>query len=208
MPSGSIPSHETDGMSLNITSEIFANLVKFKPGTFDVVPDIARSWYASKDGKHWTFTLNPGLKFSDGTPLDAAAVKFNFDRWRLKNDPYHGNFPYGYYASQFGGFPGAIVDVEAPVAEQSGVHARGAARAVLAQPGDAVVRNRLAYRDSQRPAELRSSSGRERALHVGRVGEGRPHHAASQPALGRAEAGVRNGDRARHPGSVDRACSR
>ena len=108
------PSHETDGMSLNITSEIFANLVKFKPGTFEVVPDIARSWYATKDGKHWTFTLNPGLKFSDGTPLDAAAVKFNFDRWRLKNGPYHGNFPYGYYASQFGGFPGAIVDVEAP----------------------------------------------------------------------------------------------
>jgi peptide/nickel transport system substrate-binding protein len=108
------PSHETDGMSLNITSEIYDGLVKFKPGTFDVIPDIAQSWTATKDGKHWTFILKPGLKFSDGTPLDAAAVKFNFDRWRLTKDPYHGAFPYGYYASQFGGFPGTIVGVDAP----------------------------------------------------------------------------------------------
>ena len=110
------PSHETDGLSLNVSSEVFENLVKFKPGTFEVVPDIARSWTSSADGKTWTFTLKSGLKFSDGTPLDAAAVKFNFDRWRLANDPYRGNFPYGYYASMFGGFPGVIADVQAPSA--------------------------------------------------------------------------------------------
>jgi len=108
------PAHETDGLSLNVTTEIFQGLVKFKPGTFDVAPDIARSWYSSKDGRQWTFTLKPGLKFSDGTPVDAAAVKFNFDRWRLPNNPYHGHFPYGYYASMFGGFPGLIVGVDAP----------------------------------------------------------------------------------------------
>ena len=112
------PSHETDGMSLNVTAEIFANLVKFKPGTFEVVPDIAQSWSSSPDGKHWTFILKPGLKFSDGTPLDAAAVKFNFDRWRFSNDPYHGTFPYAYYASMFGGLPGVITSVDAPAPDK------------------------------------------------------------------------------------------
>ncbi len=108
------PSHETDGMSLNVTAEIFTNLVKFKPGTFEVVPDIAQSWSSSPDEKRWTFTLKPGLKFSDGSPLDAAAVKFNFDRWRLRGDPYHGAYAYPYYASMFGGLPGVIVGVDAP----------------------------------------------------------------------------------------------
>lgn len=107
------PSHETDGLSLNITSVVFENLVRFKPPTFDVVPGIAKSWKTSADGRTWTFTLRPGLRFSDGTPLDAAAVKFNLDRWRLRADPYHGNYQYPYYVDQFGGYPGKIVQVTA-----------------------------------------------------------------------------------------------
>ena len=110
------PSHATDGLSLNTTNEVMQNLVTFKPGTFDVVGDAAEKWSASADGKTWTFDLKPGLMFSDGTPLDAKAVKFNFDRWRLKMHPAHGNFTYSYYADDFGGFPGAIADVQAPSA--------------------------------------------------------------------------------------------
>jgi peptide/nickel transport system substrate-binding protein len=79
-----------------------------------VIPALAQRWHSSPDGKTWTFTLRPQARFTDGTPADAAAVKFNFDRWRLKNDPYRGTFPYEYYASQFGGFPGIILDVRAP----------------------------------------------------------------------------------------------
>ncbi|HEY8322746.1 MAG TPA: ABC transporter substrate-binding protein, partial [Candidatus Baltobacteraceae bacterium] len=100
------PAQATDGMSLNISQEILKGLVDFKLGTFDVQPAIAQSWSVSPDGRVWTFALKHGLKFSDGTPVDAAAVKFNFDRWRLVSDPYHGNLPFGYYASMFGGFPG------------------------------------------------------------------------------------------------------
>jgi peptide/nickel transport system substrate-binding protein len=105
------PAHETDGISLTTTGLVFANLVRFKPGTFEIEPDIAESWTPSADGKTWTFKLKPDLKFSDGTPLDASAVKFNFDRWRLKSNPYHGNYAYAYYSSQFGGYPGVIADV-------------------------------------------------------------------------------------------------
>ena len=105
------PAQATDGMSLNLTQEMMKGLVQFKNGTFDVEPAIAKSWSASADGKTWTFVLRDGLKFSDGTPIDASAVKFNFDRWRLTKNPYHGNLPYGYYADMFGGFPGLISDV-------------------------------------------------------------------------------------------------
>jgi peptide/nickel transport system substrate-binding protein len=105
------PSHQTDGISLTTTQLIFQTLVSFKPGTFEIQPEIADSWTTSADGKVWTFKLKPGLKFSDGTPLDANAVKFNFDRWRLESNPYHGSFPYAYYSSQFGGYPGVIADV-------------------------------------------------------------------------------------------------
>ena len=62
-------------------------LVTFKPGSFDVVGDAARSWSVSADGRTWTFELNRGLVFADGTPLDAKAVKYNFDRWRLPPIP-------------------------------------------------------------------------------------------------------------------------
>ena len=47
-----------------------------------IVPDLATSWNHSADGKTWTFHLRSGVKFHDGTPLDAAAVKFTFDRLR------------------------------------------------------------------------------------------------------------------------------
>ncbi len=108
------PAQATDGMSLNLTQEMMKGLVEFKLGTFDVRPSIAQSWKMSADGLRWTFQLKKGLKFSDGTPIDAAAVKFNFDRWRLTKNPYHQNYPYGYYADMFGGFPGLITGVEAP----------------------------------------------------------------------------------------------
>jgi peptide/nickel transport system substrate-binding protein len=108
------PAHAVESRSFNITNEVMQNLVTFKPGSFDIAPDAARSWSVSPDGKTWTFELAPKLVFSDGTPLDAAAVKFNFDRWRLPAHPAHGSFLYTYYSSDFGGFPGLIADVQAP----------------------------------------------------------------------------------------------
>ncbi|PZR56059.1 MAG: ABC transporter substrate-binding protein [Candidatus Meridianibacter frigidus] len=108
------PALATDGLSLNLTQEVLWGLVRFKPGSFDIIPGIAQSWSSSADGKTWTFRLKKGLKFSDGTPADAQAVKFNFDRWRLVSDPNHGNDPYQYYVDMFGGYPGVIEDVRVP----------------------------------------------------------------------------------------------
>ncbi len=108
------PSHVTDGISLDTTPEVMENLVTFRPGSFDIAPALATSWKSNAAGTDWTFTLRRGALFADGTPADAAAVKFNFDRWRLTTDPQRGNFDYSYYADMFGGFPGVIRDVRAP----------------------------------------------------------------------------------------------
>ncbi len=42
---------------------------------------LAETWEVSPDGTTYTFHLSDGVTFHDGTPLDAAAVTFNLDRW-------------------------------------------------------------------------------------------------------------------------------
>ncbi|MBJ7330978.1 MAG: ABC transporter substrate-binding protein [Solirubrobacteraceae bacterium] len=46
-----------------------------------IVPWLAQSWKVSDDQKTWTFKLKPGVKFTDGTPLNAEAIKTNFETW-------------------------------------------------------------------------------------------------------------------------------
>ncbi|MGE0006046.1 MAG: ABC transporter substrate-binding protein [Parvibaculaceae bacterium] len=62
----------------------YERLVKFKvkdgKGSTEVEGDVAKSWTTSADGKEWTFTLADGHNFASGKPVDAAAVKFTFDR--------------------------------------------------------------------------------------------------------------------------------
>ena len=45
------------------------------------------SWDISDDGLTYTFHLREGVKFHDGTPFDAEAVKFNFDRFWNESSP-------------------------------------------------------------------------------------------------------------------------
>ncbi|HVW92346.1 MAG TPA: ABC transporter substrate-binding protein [Devosia sp.] len=45
-----------------------------------VQPDLAKSWDISPDGLTYTFHLQSGVKFHDGTPFSADDVKFSFDR--------------------------------------------------------------------------------------------------------------------------------
>ncbi len=49
-----------------------------------ILPALATSWEISPDGKTYTFHLRKGVKFSDGTPFNADAVKFSLERWRQK----------------------------------------------------------------------------------------------------------------------------
>jgi peptide/nickel transport system substrate-binding protein len=52
----------------------------------NAVPDLARSWDYAKGGDQVTFHLRPGLTFSDGTPLNAAAVKAAIDRAKTQKN--------------------------------------------------------------------------------------------------------------------------
>lgn len=52
------------------------------PDSGEIKPWIAQSWEISPDGKEYTFHLRDGVTFSDGSPLDAAAVKANFDGFK------------------------------------------------------------------------------------------------------------------------------
>jgi peptide/nickel transport system substrate-binding protein len=45
-----------------------------------LVPDIAKSWTVSPDGKTYTFELKDGLKFASGNPLTAEDVAFSLQR--------------------------------------------------------------------------------------------------------------------------------
>src|SRR6516225_11767945 len=45
-----------------------------------IVPMLATSWMVSPDGKTITFKLRQDVKFQDGTPFNAEAVRYNFER--------------------------------------------------------------------------------------------------------------------------------
>ena len=75
------PFFASDGESFRISRQIFEGLVGTKPGTADPAPSLAKSWDTSSDGLSYTFHLQSGVKFQDGTPFNADAVCYNFDRW-------------------------------------------------------------------------------------------------------------------------------
>ncbi len=62
-----------------VAMNVGCGLVNITPdGKF--VADAAESWQVSPDGLLYTFKLRKNVLFHDGTPVDAAAVKFSIDR--------------------------------------------------------------------------------------------------------------------------------
>jgi peptide/nickel transport system substrate-binding protein len=67
-----------NAITLRSTLPVFETLLRIDP-TGKLIPWLADSWTISADGKTVTFKLHPGIKFSDGTVFDAAAVKYNLE---------------------------------------------------------------------------------------------------------------------------------
>lgn len=62
-----------------VARHVLDTLTVVNPKDGSVNPGLATSWEVSADGKTFTFKLRQDAKFHDGTPFNAAAVKFNFD---------------------------------------------------------------------------------------------------------------------------------
>jgi peptide/nickel transport system substrate-binding protein len=67
----------TGGHEMNA---IFDTLMRWNPTSQKYEPALADSLTANADQTEWTLKLKPNLKFTDGTALDAEAVKFNMAR--------------------------------------------------------------------------------------------------------------------------------
>ncbi len=79
-PAGLDPATNTNGAANQpYMDTIYGQLFKLVEGG-EVVGELAESGTLSSDGKTFTVKLRPGVKFTDGSPLDAATVKWNFDR--------------------------------------------------------------------------------------------------------------------------------
>jgi peptide/nickel transport system substrate-binding protein len=63
-----------------VLCQVFDPLLNQVQGSTKLLPGLATSWSVSSDAKTYTFKLLSGVQFHDGTPLDADAVKFTFDR--------------------------------------------------------------------------------------------------------------------------------
>lgn len=110
------PAIVTDGISFRVTVQGCESLLFFDGQTTNPIPGLAESWTASDDGTVWTFKLVENATFHDGTPFNAEAVVYNFERWRFTDHPTH--FPevvFEYYEGMWGGFDDAslITNVEA-----------------------------------------------------------------------------------------------
>src|SRR5881227_4480778 len=97
------PALVSDGESFRVTEQIFESLVSLKPGSTIVQPGLATKW-GSKNGKDWSFTLRHGIKFHDGTPFNAQAVCYNFNRQYNFTGPFQDASATYYWQTVFLGF--------------------------------------------------------------------------------------------------------
>lgn len=91
----------TDGESFKVARNIYETLVQFGEDDTSIKPSLAKEWKISKDQLTYTFTLQDGVKFQDGTDFNAQAVVKNFERWMNGSAE---KFPY--YGDMFGGYKG------------------------------------------------------------------------------------------------------
>lgn len=89
------PAAATDSESMQILTKIYEPLVRYKDRSSEVEGALATSWKVDSSGTVWTFRLRRRVRFHDGTPCDADAVVFSFERQRDRAHAYHSaDFPY------------------------------------------------------------------------------------------------------------------
>jgi peptide/nickel transport system substrate-binding protein len=75
---------DPQGTVMAISWWVFARMVDTltaRDHNLEIVPHLAESWEMSEDGLTWTFHLRRGVRFHDGTPFNAEAAAFSFNRF-------------------------------------------------------------------------------------------------------------------------------
>jgi peptide/nickel transport system substrate-binding protein len=88
-PAGLEPgTNKAEPVGSEVILNVFDTLVAWTPPDFSKLAGrLVKSWTISSDGTVFDFKLRDGVKFQDGTPFDAAAVKFSLERTNKMN-PY------------------------------------------------------------------------------------------------------------------------
>ncbi len=97
---------ETDGESLRACEQVTQSLLSYAVGGTAVEPALAESYEANADLTEWTFKLRPGVKFSDGSDLDAMDVVTSLAvQWDANHALHTGNTgAFSYWSGLFGSF--------------------------------------------------------------------------------------------------------
>jgi peptide/nickel transport system substrate-binding protein len=74
------PGVNRDDNSDTVLGHVVETLVAFR-ADLQVVPHLADRVDISPDGRQYSFTLRNGVEFHDGTPLDAATLRWNWERF-------------------------------------------------------------------------------------------------------------------------------
>ena len=73
------PSYTPQAAAYRVIRSVFDSLV-YEGADGKFTPWLATKWTVNSNATSYAFTLRKGVKFSDGTPLTASAVKYTFDR--------------------------------------------------------------------------------------------------------------------------------
>ena len=84
-PDGLDPSINNSIYEVKIFSQIYETLIKIDKDHKTLIPNLAKNWLVSDDDKCFTFTLQEGIRFHDGSFLSASDVEFSFRRYMEKN---------------------------------------------------------------------------------------------------------------------------
>ena len=97
------------GEDAKVIQSLCDTLVTYKGDTVELEPKLAERWSVSPDGKTLTFDLRKNILFHDGTPFDAAAVVFTFERFLKPDHPNRPKNPCP-YGSNFSDIESVVAD--------------------------------------------------------------------------------------------------
>jgi ABC-type transport system substrate-binding protein len=138
------PAFISDAADVQLMLQLYAGLTRLDENG-EPYPSLASTWSVTDQGRTYTFTLRPGLAFSDGTPLTAQDVRRSW--LRILDPATHSTAPDVLAVIQgaterLAGGPEDAVGIEAPDAGSLVVHLRHAASyfpAITATPATFVV---------------------------------------------------------------------